>query len=453
MTMVDMATAFRAAINETDIGKFDLITFHCCLMSQVEVVYELRDCADYMVASEFAMPMESVLGSVEWLGDLVAAPTTSPKDLAKKIVTAVYNAGVDKQKYVHMAATDLVQADRLAARVDDLGTQLSTTATVYWNEVYDAWSSTWNTDLDHPAYVDIRNFANNIKQQPNLKNINLVRNAADSIIAVMNDIITMTKTNVAGITRGGLTIHMPYVLSMYDSTNYARLDFQDVGWTNFLSIYIRGLEQTQTLSLTVNISPAGGGTVTINPDQEGYQSGDVVVLEAIPASGYTFNHWELGGESYTYNPVQLTFGQQDVVITAHFTGGGGSQSATITGTITWPGHSLSGHTYVFADSLYNSSLYLVEQTTVNPSTGSFTLVIENLTQQVWLAFEAQDDVNANSPWQPDAGDAWGFYDANVDAQWNDLIGVSPGQTLTGVNITMSTVSGISPGKKFFQQEK
>lgn len=46
---------------------FDIIVFYACLMSMVEVAYELKDRADYLVASEFVMPMQSVLGSDEWL--------------------------------------------------------------------------------------------------------------------------------------------------------------------------------------------------------------------------------------------------------------------------------------------------------------------------------------------------------------------------------------------------
>lgn len=43
-------------------------------MSMVEVAYELKDRADFMVASQFVMPLQSVLGCEEWLGALVNNP-------------------------------------------------------------------------------------------------------------------------------------------------------------------------------------------------------------------------------------------------------------------------------------------------------------------------------------------------------------------------------------------
>jgi hypothetical protein len=52
MTMVDMAAAIRQSLTSAGIDKFDVITFHACLMSMVEVAYELRNCANYLVASD-----------------------------------------------------------------------------------------------------------------------------------------------------------------------------------------------------------------------------------------------------------------------------------------------------------------------------------------------------------------------------------------------------------------
>ncbi len=443
MTMYEMANAVESAKSTTGIGNIDIFNFHCCLMSQVEVAYELRNCADYMLGSEFVMPMESIFGCVEWLGNLVANPTTAPLDLAKNIVTAVDNSARAKQKLSHFAVTDLSEMSRLAARLDHLGTQLRTTANAYWWEVYQAWFSSWNTDYDDPSFIDIRDFCNKVKQQPNLQNINLVSDAADSVIAVINDAVKLTKTNVVGVTRGGMTIHMPYLIDMYDSTNYARLGFQNTGWTNFLSIYIHGLEPFLGNSLTVNVDPANGGAVAVNPDLQSYQQGDTVTLTATAANGYLFDHFSDGTNNFTSNPFAFTFPDGNLTMTAYFVvDGGGGSSATISGTISWPGHTLSNFTYAFADTASGASVYLVEQATVNPSTGSYTITINNMTSSMNLLFEAQDDVNNSQPWYPDAGDGWGYYDADSDGSWtvNDAITVYPGNTISGANITLITIT-------------
>jgi hypothetical protein len=62
-----------------DTFRFDVVVYHACLMSMVEVAYELKDNADYMVACQFTMPMQSILGSDKWLADLVANPDMSAR--------------------------------------------------------------------------------------------------------------------------------------------------------------------------------------------------------------------------------------------------------------------------------------------------------------------------------------------------------------------------------------
>jgi len=449
MSMVDMKTAFTTAINETDIGEFDIITFHCCLMSMVEVAYQLRSCANYMVASEFVMPMESVFGCDEWLGDLVDAPGTSPRDLAKAIVTAVDNSGRDKDKIVHMAATDLSQMAHLASKVDNLGIQLRTTATEYWWEVYQAWFNCWNTEYDAPAYIDLRDFANNLSQQENLQNINVVNNAVDSVISAINSAVIMTKTNAPVVTRGGLTIHMPYLMEMYDSANYADIDFQAVGWTNFLSIYIHGLEPFLGSSLTVNISPTSSGTVDIDPDQASYAEGDTVTLTAVPATNYDFDYWSISGDEFTANPISIIFGSGDVTVTAYFEEEGGGTTVTISGTITWPGHSLS-HPYAFLDTSHTSYIYGIQFTAGNAGTGAYTIQFD-LASNLDAYIEAWDDLDNNGVMN--AGEPVGFYDANQNDDWDDMLVISPGQTITNANIPLEYIlQGASAGSPFKQTE-
>jgi hypothetical protein len=283
MSTYDMANAVEQASSANNVAKFEIVTFHACLMSMIEVAYEFRNSANYLVASEFSMPMESVLGSNIWLTNLVANPTLGARDLATNIAEAVYQAGIDKQKIVHMAATDLSKIGHLAAKVDNFGTQLSTSIGDHWDELLDAWLHTNTTQYDGPAYVDIRELANKVKQEPNLQNINLISHAADSVITALNDAIVITNTNAQGITRGGLTIHMPYLRNMYDSTNYARLEFQQVPWTNFVSGFIGQIEQIISQA-TLNGSITWQGNTLSHP-----------ILALIDTSGTIMKFWRLNG--------------------------------------------------------------------------------------------------------------------------------------------------------------
>jgi uncharacterized repeat protein (TIGR02543 family) len=46
-----------------------------------------------------------------------------------------------------------------------------------------------------------------------------------------------------------------------------------------------------TYTLTVNVNPSSGGSVTKNPNATTYLSGTTVALTAVPASGYKFDNW------------------------------------------------------------------------------------------------------------------------------------------------------------------
>ena len=69
-------------------------------------------------------------------------------------------------------------------------------------------------------------------------------------------------------------------------------------------------------TLSVNISPAGAGSVTKNPNKATYVQGEAVQLTATANAGYTFSNWS-GGASGSTNPVTITMNANSTV-TANF---------------------------------------------------------------------------------------------------------------------------------------
>ena len=193
-----------------DTFDFDIISFDACLMSMVEVAYELRHNAKYLVASQF-VTYAGTYGSAEWLGFLTAAPTTGALDLAKKIATACLNADIQHQVTGHRAVTDLdsTKIKALAAKIGTLGNDLVTYTGQYGAEVLDAFTQTHSTELDDPAFCDIREFCVKLLLEPHLKDINVIKDDANAVVSALNDCIPLTTTNATGVPRGGLCIHFP----------------------------------------------------------------------------------------------------------------------------------------------------------------------------------------------------------------------------------------------------
>lgn len=73
----------------------------------------------------------------------------------------------------------------------------------------------------------------------------------------------------------------------------------------------------ESYTLTVNVDPVGSGTVTVLPDQESYQDGEVVSLTAIANPGWTFTGWT-GDATGMENPLSVTM-DGNKTITANFT--------------------------------------------------------------------------------------------------------------------------------------
>lgn len=349
---------------------FDIICFHCCLMSMAEVAHQLKGYADYMVASQFAMPMQSVLGSEEWLGGLTSNPSMSASDLAKDIARAVYNSGVYQGKTVHMAATDLSKMDALASKIGTFGQILLTEAGAYWYEVFDAWNTTHYTNYDNPAFVDLREYVINIQNEPNLGNIPNIASAAQELKDAINESVIYTSTNASGIPRGGLCIHFPYLPELFDSTDYVKTDFTATNWYKFLSTFI------------ASISP------------------------------------------------------------------GGDSTATVSGTVTWPGHTLSSNTVAFLDTSHTAAICPVGMVSVDPATGNYTISIDLADSlEVWV--EAWDNLNGDNYIDP--GEGFGWYDPNQNGQWDDMFFLHPGNNLTNIDIELYTVPNQLP--RFFQKER
>ncbi len=75
--------------------------------------------------------------------------------------------------------------------------------------------------------------------------------------------------------------------------------------------------------LELTVTTDGNGTVDIDPEQECYEPGDVVILTALPSSGYIFNYWEsddviFESDAEYLEVLDITYGRGDVNITANF---------------------------------------------------------------------------------------------------------------------------------------
>jgi hypothetical protein len=127
--LADAMKRLGASSGET--VKLDVLGFDACLMGMIEVAYEVRKEADYLVASEWLEPNDG------WpydtiLADLVAHPDRSPRDLAGVIVDRY--ADHFTHNAITQAAIDLSGVPAVAEKVDGL----AAAATSEWDKLKEA---------------------------------------------------------------------------------------------------------------------------------------------------------------------------------------------------------------------------------------------------------------------------------------------------------------------------
>ena len=80
-------------------------------------------------------------------------------------------------------------------------------------------------------------------------------------------------------------------------------------WSSYISVNIVA---PITYTLTASISPAGAGTVTLNPPDGTYNAGTIVTLTATANAGYTFSGWS-GDLFGTTNPATIIMNSNKTV--------------------------------------------------------------------------------------------------------------------------------------------
>ena len=243
-----MANAIEQVLSESASSKFEVMAFISPLMSMTEVAYELRNSANWFVASEITLPMQNLISSENWLAPLQNDPSVDGAVMAGSIAAAIDGEARVHGKSVQVAAINLSKINFVAWLVDQLASNINLHAGSYWSEVLDARSQAHNATYHDSAHVDLSEFAYALTREPHLANIDEIRITAESLTAAIYNAVPTNLTNIDGVPLYGLTIHLPSQRIWYDSTLYAELDFRNLNWSGFVSNFISESEGSGLLT-------------------------------------------------------------------------------------------------------------------------------------------------------------------------------------------------------------
>jgi hypothetical protein len=229
---------------------FEIILFNAPYMSMVEVAYQLKDKANYLVALESTLREKNILSASKWLQALANNPGISSKRLADIIATAIHNTA---EVYNTICAIDLSKVDALTSKIADFGSLVKSHIGDDWKEVLDARKTSPSFPILY--YSDLKKFCQNIQKSTDLDST--IKNAAQAVENANDLAVVKMLSDKPELGYGGLCIHFPHKSDKFDSTDYVQLAFAVSNWHIFLSEFIKAYTEANMGSIRVTSDPTG----------------------------------------------------------------------------------------------------------------------------------------------------------------------------------------------------
>ena len=237
MTVKEWGTALADATSDGS-DKIDVVFADACLMAMIEDAYQIRNYADYYVASEnlIWIPAGATSGPYD---DYVSGigETTSPRDLAVALASSYRNwLDADFSSFGYtISVADLARMGDLVSATSALASDLNGKMHTYGSQISDARADTQKLDSLYPktltqddTYVDLYDFAHQVK---NHVADPAIKDKADSVMAAVQSYIIAeahrdgvlgpgTSVQALGGCHGVSVFFPPNASSFYNSTRY-----------------------------------------------------------------------------------------------------------------------------------------------------------------------------------------------------------------------------------------
>ena len=217
--------------------KIDILGFDACLMSMLEVSYQVRGAAAYTVGSQEEEPNEG------WpydrvLKSLVANPAMTPAQLSG-IIVRHYLASYGPSAGVTFSALDLEQADAVAAAVDRLGAALTAAlaGAQARSSLFQVRGRVQEYSAPYDDYVDLIDLCDGLTK---LLPRSDVAAACKTVKAAVAAMVLDSGAKGAKVERShGSSIYFPKrrVCKLYASLDFAKKS----DWAKFINAYVASL--------------------------------------------------------------------------------------------------------------------------------------------------------------------------------------------------------------------
>jgi hypothetical protein len=274
MTLKEINQAFQES------GKCDIIAFNACLMAMLEVAYELRDKASFLVASQNVQFVQS-FGYAGWLAKLIKTPQLSPRALCIEMCNAAYDEAYQKGLPATISAFELSKIPVIASAVDELGKNIGPIFRTPESEAAKAIITirgATNMCVYQPEYVDLYDFC--LKLRETFLNHPAIKNSAQRVMDTLINARVLVKNTVQSA-RNGLSIYFPDNQNIYRTPQgpvrlrgydikYDTISFASTTWDEFLKKFNKEevITTEETGELEILSQPQGAAIYVNGVDQK-----------------------------------------------------------------------------------------------------------------------------------------------------------------------------------------
>ncbi|MDC7222021.1 MAG: clostripain-related cysteine peptidase [Spirochaetales bacterium] len=246
----------------------DLFYPYACLMGGIELAYEVKDSAEYILFSEDVFPAEN--WSYEALGEIPDNPSIGAEELATAFCNSAYDFFITDSidRSFTLALVDLDKVDNLADKLDDLAVEAIADL-----NTDDSIAETYNdaaeeaTSMYTSYYIDIYSYMNEIMARTEIADE--VRTAAGLVNSALESAV-LTFTQNYYDEAGGISIYnSPWYSTTYSETDYTQfLEFgEDTSWADFQSLVYSLEIPLEEDDYEPDDSYDAAGTITLNESQ------------------------------------------------------------------------------------------------------------------------------------------------------------------------------------------
>lgn len=282
LTPAELRTALQQATNSGQ-WKIDVLHYDTCLMAMLENAYQVKEYADYLVASEnlgwsvfayetYARVQGAQAQALEAPYEFAAVTSkvtasTTPRQLAVDVADAYFNHSAIRSNPRTISALDLSRVGAVRQAVDNFATALRNNLNAVKTYVQNARSATQKFDsrdyykiTDDDEYLDLYHFAQRMKQYVS---DSAVQAAAQGVMDALNSGFVVAEHHQSGMWGGeeelywdldnarGVSIYFPPRSGSSDYSKYISHQLfrftAEGGWDEFLADYfgVMGLPPEQ----------------------------------------------------------------------------------------------------------------------------------------------------------------------------------------------------------------